>query len=248
MKIVIIEDEPKAAANLKKILKLIDSLFEVIEIIDSVEMGLAYFDEVGFPDIIFSDIQIADGLSFEIFEAKIPECPVVFCTAYDQYALQAFKANGIDYLVKPFSESDVRKSIEKIRKLRQSELEKESLKQLFFQLQKPKKQSILMAYRDKIIPISFQKISYFYSSQHTTIIWFEGKEVGINYTLDELEKMVDTTLFYRANRQFIINRAFIREIEHYFARKLAVYLTQPTPETIIVSKAKASEFLRWLEG
>lgn len=245
MKIVIIEDEPKAAANLTKILKLIDNQFEVIEIIDSIEMGLIYFEEVGFPDIVFSDIQIADGLSFE---AKIPTCPIVFCTAYDQYALQAFKVNGIDYLVKPFSESDVRKSIEKIRNLRQTETDNESLKQLFIQLQKPKKQSILMAYRDKIVPINFQKISYFYSSQHTTTIWFEGKEVGVNYTLDELEKMIDTTTFYRANRQFIINRDFIREIEHYFARKLAVHLTQPTPEIIIVSKAKASNFLRWLEG
>ena len=248
MKIVIVEDEPKAAANLKKILKKIDTQFEVLEIIDSVEMGLKYFEEIGFPDIIFSDIEIADGLSFEIYEAKMPVCPVVFCTAYDQYALQAFKANGIDYLVKPFSESDVRKSIEKIQKLRQSEGGIEPLKQLLAQLQKPRKQVVLVSYRDKIIPISFQQISYFYSSKHATVIWFEGKELSINYTLDEVEKMVDGANFYRANRQFIINRAFVREIEQYFARKLVVHLVHPTPETIIVSKAKASEFLRWLEG
>lgn len=248
MKIVIIEDEPKTASNLQKILQSIDNQFYILEIIDSVETGLAYFEEIGFPDLIFSDIQIADGLSFEIFDAKIPTCPVIFCTAYDQYALQAFKANGIDYLLKPFSELDVKKSIEKYQKLRQSETTNESLKELFSQLQKPRKQSILVNYRERIIPINFQQIAYFYSSQHTTIIWFEGKELVINYTLEELEKMVDSANFYRANRQFIINRAFVREIEQYFARKLVVQLAHPTPETIVVSKAKASDFLRWLEG
>lgn len=248
MKIVIIEDEPKTASNLQKILQSIDNQFYILEIIDSVETGLAYFEEIGFPDLIFSDIQIADGLSFEIFDAKIPTCPVIFCTAYDQYALQAFKANGIDYLLKPFSELDVKKSIEKYQKLRQSETTNESLKDLFSQLQKPRKQSVLVNYRERIIPINFQQIAYFYSSQHTTIIWFEGKELVINYTLEELEKMVDSANFYRANRQFIINRAFVREIEQYFARKLVVQLAHPTPETIVVSKAKASDFLRWLEG
>jgi DNA-binding LytR/AlgR family response regulator len=248
MKIVIIEDEPKTASNLEKILRSINGRFDIAEIIDSVETGLAYFEEAGFPDLIFSDIQIADGLSFEIFDTHPPKCPIIFCTAYDQYALQAFKANGIDYLLKPFSEADVQKSIEKYQDLRQSEHSNDTLKELFAQLHKPQKQSVLVNYRGKIIPVNFHRISYFYSSQHTTAIGFEGKELGINYTLDELEKMLDSTNFYRANRQYIINRAFVREIEHYFARKLVVRLTQPTPETIIISKAKASDFLRWMEG
>jgi DNA-binding LytR/AlgR family response regulator len=248
MKIVIIEDEPKTATNLEKILKSIDSNFRITEIIDSVEIGLQYFEEVGFPDLIFSDIQIADGLSFEIFEAKTPTCPVIFCTAYDQYALQAFKANGIDYLLKPFSEADVRKAIEKYRNLRQSEVISQSLQALFEQLQKPQKQSVLVNFREKIIPINLQKVPFFYASNHTTTIFFEGKELTLSYSLDELEKMIDTTKFYRANRQYLINRDFIREIEHYFARKLVVFLTIHTPEKIVVSKAKASEFLRWMEG
>lgn len=248
MKIVIIEDEPKTAANLEKILKSIDSNFRITEIIDSVEIGLLYFGEVGFPDLIFSDIQIADGLSFEIFETKTPTCPVIFCTAYDQYALQAFKANGIDYLLKPFSEADVRKSLEKYRNLRQSEVSSQSLQALFEQLQKPQKQSVLVNFREKIIPINLQQIPFFYASNHTTTIFFEGKKLTLSYSLDELEKMIDTTKFYRANRQYLINRDFIREIEHYFARKLVVLLTIPTPEKIVISKAKASEFLRWMEG
>lgn len=248
MKIVIIEDEPKTAANLEKTLKSIDVNFQILEIIDSVEIGLQYFEEVGFPDIVFSDIQIADGLSFEIFNIVNPACPIIFCTAYDQYALQAFKANGIDYLLKPFSENDVRKSIEKYRNLKHSENQFQSIQSLFVQFQKPQKQSILINYREKIIPINIRTIPFFYSVNHTTNIYHEGKEQMVNYSLDDLEKILDTSQFYRANRQFIINKAFIREVEHYFARKLVVLLNIQTPESIIISKAKASDFLKWMEA
>ncbi len=247
MKIVIIEDEPKTANNLEKILKTIDSKFRIIEIIDSVEMGLEYFEESGFPDLIFSDIQIADGLSFEIFSIKPPTCPIIFCTAFDQYALQAFRVNGIDYLLKPFSQADVQKSLEKYHKLTENSPTNASFQTLLEELQKPKKQSILINYREKIIPINIRTIPFFYSVNHTTNIYHEGKEQIVNYSLDELEKILDTSQFYRANRQFIINKAFIREVEHYFARKLVVLLNIQTPEIIIISKGKASDFLRWME-
>ncbi|MCA0234630.1 MAG: LytTR family DNA-binding domain-containing protein [Bacteroidetes bacterium] len=247
MNIVIIEDEPKTAKNLEKILQSINNQFRVLEIIDSIESGIAYFEEVGFPDLILSDIQIADGLSFELFDTCPPSCPIIFCTAYDQYALQAFKANGIDYLLKPFSEGDVRKSIEKYKNLKKVEVKNDYFRQLVEQIKKPKRQSILVNFRDKIIPVPVQIIPYFYSSQHSTWLWFEGKELLINYSLEELENVLDMSIFYRANRQFLINRSFVREIEHYFARKLVVHLTLSTPETIVISKAKASEFLRWME-
>ncbi len=247
MKIVIIEDEPKTAANLEKIIQSIDSNFRIIRIVDSVDAGLQYFQEAGFPDLIFSDIQIADGLSFEIFNKAFPTCPVIFCTAFDQYALQAFKANGIDYLLKPFGETDVRKAIEKYQSIRQ-EIPTSSLKQLFEQLQTPKKQSVLVNFRERIIPVNLKNISFFYSTNHTTSIIFEEKELTIHYSLDDLEKILDATKFYRANRQFIINRDFIQEIQHYFSRKLVVILTIPTKENIIISKAKASDFLKWVEG
>lgn len=248
MKIVIIEDEPKTAANLEKMLKSINPDYRILEKIDSVESGLHYFEEVGFPDLIFSDIQIADGLSFEIFNLYPPTCPIIFCTAYDQYALQAFRANGIDYLLKPFSETDVRKALEKYQNLKQNSKPNQSLQLLFEQLQKPQKQTILINFREKIIPVNIHSIPFFYSINHQTIIFFEGKEQNISYSLDELEEMLDASLFYRANRQFIINRTFVREIEHYFARKLVVLLHTKTPENIIISKAKANEFLRWIEG
>ena|SRR6218665_161857 len=248
MRIVIIEDEPKTAANLEKILKSINADNRILETIDSVDIGLDYFKEMGFPDLIFSDIQIADGLSFEIFNSLPPTCPIIFCTAYDQYALQAFKANGIDYLLKPFSETDVRRALEKYQKLKQNSQSNQSLQLLFEQLQKPQKQMVLINFREKIIPVNIQAISFFYSINHQTIILFEGKEQNISYSLDELEAMLDSNQFYRANRQFIINRTFIREIEHYFARKLVVRLNTKTPENIVVSKAKASDFLRWIEG
>lgn len=247
MKIVIIEDEPKTANNLEKILKAIDSKFRIIEIIDSVEMGLEYFEESGFPDLIFSDIQIADGLSFEIFSIKPPTCPIIFCTAFDQYALQAFRANGIDYLLKPFSQADVQKSLEKYHNLTENSPTNASFQSLLEQLQKPKKQSILINYREKIIPLNLNSIPFFYSINHQTIIYFEGKEQTISYSLDELENILDGQQFYRANRQFIVNRKFIKEIEHYFARKLVILLTQKAPENIVVSKGKASDFLRWME-
>ncbi|GAB3522598.1 LytR/AlgR family response regulator transcription factor [Emticicia fontis] len=248
MKIVIIEDEPKTAANLEKIIKNMSPDYRILEKIDSVESGLQYFEEVGFPDLIFSDIQIADGLSFEIYNSLPPTCPIIFCTAYDQYALQAFRANGIDYLLKPFSETDVRKALEKCQNLKQNLQPNQSLQLLFEQLQKPAKQTILINFREKIIPVNIHSIPFFYSVNHQTIILFEGKEQSISYSLDELEAMLDSNQFYRANRQFIINRTFIREIEYYFARKLVVLLNTKTPENIVVSKAKASDFLRWMEG
>lgn len=247
MKIVIIEDEPKTAKNLEKILNSIDSKFKIVEIIDSVEMGLEYFDESGFPDLIFSDIQIADGLSFEIFSIKSPTCPIIFCTAFDQYALQAFRVNGIEYLLKPFSQADVQRALQKYQNLTQNFTKKSSFQALLQELQKPKKQNILINYREKIIPLNLNSIPFFYSINHQTIIYFEGKEQTINYSLDELENILDGNEFYRANRQFIVNRIFIKEIEHYFARKLMILLTQKSPENIVVSKAKASDFLRWME-
>ncbi|MCA0366221.1 MAG: LytTR family DNA-binding domain-containing protein [Bacteroidetes bacterium] len=246
MKIVIIEDEPKTASNLENTLKSIDKDFQILEIIDSVETGLQYFEESGYPDLVFSDIQIADGLSFEIFQKYSPTCPVIFCTAFDHYALQAFKTNGIDYLLKPFNETDVKKALEKYHKLKESSISNTTLHKLFDQLLRQKKQSILINYREKIIPVNITDIPFFYSINHQTIIYFEGKEQSINYSLDELEIELDKRQYFRANRQFIINRSFIKEVEHYFARKLLLKLTVICPENIVISKAKSTEFLKWL--
>lgn len=257
IRILIIEDEIKAAKELKKLIEEQRSDMEVVGITGSVKKSIKWLGENEMPDLIFSDIQLADGLSFEIYKQVNVTAPIVFCTAFDEYAIQAFDANGIDYLLKPIDEDKLARGLEKFSRMRPANGNDDSagtnyqqrINDLVNQLDKSYKTSLLVYFQEKIIPIKTEDIDFINSENGIVTAWLNnGKHYILNHTLDALEGMLNPSTFYKANRQFIINRKAIVNIEHYFTRRLVVKLSQPTPENIIVSKVKASDFLKWVEN
>ncbi len=251
-RILLIEDEIKIARELKTLIENLREDMQVVDIIPSIKSAIKWFAENEIPDLIFSDIQLADGLSFEIFRQLDINAPIIFCTAYDEYAIQAFDTNGIDYLLKPIDEKKLAHGLAKYNKynpLTEEAITYQShLDQLLAQMEKPYKNSLLIHFQDKIIPIRVTDIDFIHSEGGIVTIYLNNKQRHYtNHTLDALENMLDPRLFFKASRQFIINRNAIASIEHYFTRRLSVKLTQPTPDSIIVSKARASEFLKWIE-
>ncbi|MBO7203006.1 MAG: response regulator transcription factor [Paludibacteraceae bacterium] len=249
--VLIIEDEIKTAKELRNLIETLREDFNVVNIVGSIESTNKWLDENEEPDLIFSDIQLADGLSFEIFRNRTLNCPIIFCTAFDEYAIQAFDANGIDYLLKPIDEEKLTRSLNKFSKIMSiTDIEeyKEKLNQMLEQTNNNYKKSLLIYFKDKIIPIKTENIDFIHSESGLVTVYLNnGQRYIVNYTLDALEKRLNPQEFYKANRQFIINRRTIQDVEHYFTRRLIVRLKVNTPDNIIISKVKATDFLRWVE-
>jgi len=252
MKVLIIEDESKAARELAKILLRLDDTIAVVSIIVSIEHALLWFKSNPQPDLIFSDVQLADGLCFDIYKEIQIECPIIFCTAFDEFMTDAFETNAISYLLKPINEDQVEKALYKFKTLKQSFQKNENqnkISNLIDQLKSPFKKSLLLNQKEKIIPVQVKDIAYIFLEKNAVnITSFNGQRFYMTMPLDEMERLLDPFLFFRANRQFLVNRNAIQSVERYFARKLIVRLSMNTPETIIVSKARTTEFLKWLEG
>lgn len=252
MKILIIEDEINAAKELERILLEQDKSNEVLAILDSVEAGIEFLKRNSSPELIFSDIQLADGMCFEIYKEVPVNSPIIFCTAYDEYMLEAFETNAVSYLLKPVTEIAIAKAMEKFKRLRfafEPAAAIQSIEKLSKDLKYTWKKSLLVELREKIIPLPVNDIAYLYLENAVIkVATLKGQQYYITSTLDELERMLDPESFYRANRQFIINRLAIASIERFFSRKLVSRLVIETPETIVISKANSSDFLRWLEG
>lgn len=255
MHILIIEDEYRTATDLQETIREILPDAQFSGPLDSVEASVKWFETHPTPDLAFFDIQLADGLSFDIFEETRVECPVIFCTAFDEHAMRAFQVNSVDYILKPFERESVRRALEKVRNLENFFQKKEDkpdvkLLRLLEELKQPAgKSSFLVTQRDKMVPIAVAEVAYFYIEHELTFLHtFDNRRFMLNYTLDELEKLLDRRQFYRANRQYLVNAQAIVEVEHYFARKLLLKLSAQSKEQIIVSKAKASEFLQWMEN
>lgn len=251
MNILIIEDEAKTARELKVMVQRLDKGWQVTDILDTVKAAVDWFQSNPAPDLVFSDIQLADGLCFEIFRSVEVTCPVIFCTAYDQYAIQAFEANGIDYLLKPVDEDRLAGSLRKYKQLKQVLGGKAPAMndQLLAQLQARYKDSLLVFSKDKIIPVKTTDIAFIYSAGGTVTVCTRDRQAYLlKEALDELEPQLDPQLFFRANRQFIINRYALVMAEHFFSRRLVVKLEVETPERIVVSKVKAPALLAWMEG
>jgi two-component system, LytTR family, response regulator LytT len=251
MQIVIIEDERPFADDLEtSIRQLMTEVTDVTQL-HSVRESIDYFSEAPTPDLIFSDIQLGDGLSFEIFLKVKVAAPVIFCTAYDEYALDAFKSNGIDYILKPFTTETLQDALMKYKQLREVFTPKEespyhAVLQLLSERNTQHASSILVYQQEKIIPIKLEDIALFYLENDVTrLVTFAGKIFFPNKKLDELEKMTGR-YFFRANRQTLVSRKVIVDISNYFPRKLFLNLTIPFKDKIIVSKAKTPEFLQWL--
>ncbi|WDF77496.1 LytTR family DNA-binding domain-containing protein [Mucilaginibacter sp. KACC 22773] len=251
MNIVIIEDEGLVADDLElNIRKLMDEPVNIVQI-KSVKEGLAYFKTAEAPDLIFSDIQLGDGLSFEIFVAGLLLVPVIFCTAYDAYALDAFKANGIDYILKPFTSKTLNDALQKYGRLKQlfstdQTPQYEALIQMLAGKDTQRAASVLVYHQDKIIPVNLDDIAMFYlANEITHLLTFSGKTFYPNKNLDELER-ISGNYFFRANRQYLVCRKAITDVSNFFSRKLSINLNVPFGEKVIVSKGKAPQFLSWL--
>jgi DNA-binding LytR/AlgR family response regulator len=252
MKILIIEDEINAAKELERILLNQDTANEVLAVLDSVEASIDFLERKSPPDLIFSDIQLADGMCFEIYREVSVKSPIIFCTAYDEYMLDAFETNAVSYILKPITEEAVAKAIEKFKRLKSAfepAIATRSIEKLGQQLKYTYKKTLLVEQREKIIPLPVSDIAYLYLENTVIkIATLKCQQYFMSSTLDELERILDPELFYRANRQFIISRLAIASIERFFSRKLISKLVVETPETIVISKANSSDFLRWLEG
>jgi len=252
MNVWIIEDEPQAAVVLSELIAEVYPAAHVSRIIESISQAVTHLSALkGQPDLIFMDIQLADGLSFEIFSRVEVRCPVIFCTAYDQYTLQAFKSNGIEYILKPVQEEDIRAAFAKVEKLKQAFAPNNELLNSIrgmFTEKKTYKSSILIHYRESYIPVPVEKIAVFVLENDVVQAWrFDQQKHAVFKTMDELESSLDPAYFYRINRQTLINRQVIQEIQPYFNRKMVVKTAVKLPEQLIVSRLKVSDFMKWLE-
>jgi DNA-binding LytR/AlgR family response regulator len=250
MKIVLVEDEVKAAKSLAGLISQLRPTWSIASTLQSVESAIAYFSKEHGTDLVFMDVQLSDGVSFDIFKSVKIACPIIFCTAYGEYAMDAIKANGIDYILKPFSKEDLEKAIGRVEALgnffqRNSQPD---LNALFSKLGKEEgKKSFLVFQDNKYVTIPTDQIAFFYSRHETThIVSFQQQTYVIPQSLDQLQGQLSASQFYRLNRQYIINFSAVKEVEHYYGRKLLLHLQVKAPDDLLIGKEKSTAFLSWL--
>jgi two-component system response regulator LytT len=250
MKILIVEDEPRAASQLQNLLNKSVFDFELLTIIDSVEDTVSWFGKNMAPDLVFMDIQLADGLSFEIFQKIEVTAPIIFTTAFDQYAIQAFKVNSIDYLLKPIKQNDLDAALNKFSKSKSpsNPIEPNILKELLSNIQTPQKRSgILVKEGSGFVQIRVSELLYMYSQDSITFgITHNNKRYIIDETMDQLFDSLDDTKFYRINRGQIISKMAIQKIEPYFNHRVKLSLSSPRDQEFVVSRQKTSDFKDWM--
>jgi two-component system response regulator LytT len=254
MNVILIEDEGIALRKLRKMILEIAPETVVLAELESVFDANSWFKQnINAPiDLIFSDIQLSDGLSFEIFEDLNIQMPIIFTTAYNEYALRAFKLNGVDYLLKPIQKDELETALNKFKQTKPSYSYDQllQLQKLMQQFKQPVKSSptFISYVKDQMIPFQAELVAYFYTSNQLVYAVTEQREFVVNEKLEEIEKRLPTELFFRANRQFIIQKKFVVNAEIYFNNRLIVHLKQKTPEKIVISREKATSFKEWLIG
>ncbi len=248
MRALIIEDETAAARNLEAVLREVAPGVEILATLESVAESVEWLQSNPQPDLLFMDIHLADGDSFRIFESVEITAPVIFTTAYDRYALEAFKVNSIDYLLKPINTEDVRRALEKLRRLTSGERLDYGTRVRSLASQR-QEEVFLVHVRDKIIPLQRDRIAYCYTAnEKVTACDFDGAVYPMDKTLEALQSLLPDRDFFRANRQFIIARHAVKEIAVWFGSRLTLHLTVETPERIVISKARVPEFKEWLRA
>jgi len=251
MEVIIVEDEVMVAKNLISLLKKKGGI-DILACLETIRETVDWFEKNPFPDLVFMDIHLADGSAFEIFEKVQFNCPVIFTTAYDEHALEAFKVNSIDYLLKPLNPEDVNRALDKYHMLHPRNEMDWHLNRFIMNLKGGSSFTsgfLIPGRGDKLIPLSTSNIAYIHLV--STIAWavdFEGKEYSLPESMDKAMLKLDPGLFFRTNRQFIVSRKAIRDIDLWFSKRLAVNLIVEVPERIIVSRARCSDFRKWLTG
>lgn len=250
LKVVIIEDEKYTAIDLADTIKRVDSDIQILKTLPTIEEAVAFLKSEDKIDLIFSDIQLSDGLSFEIFKSVKLYVPIIFCTAYDKYALEAFETNGIDYLLKPFSKASVSKALDKYMTLTSKNSESDrNFNDLILKIEqqiKPNATSVIVYQGDKILPVELTNIALFYlEDKYVFAFTFDAKKYLITQNLEEMEKICGQG-FFRVNRQYLVNRKAVKDASKYLNRKILVNLIIKYPEQILVGKLKNNSFLHWL--
>lgn len=253
MKVLIIEDEPLAQQELSRLLLRCEPQAQVAVNLDSVEDSVLWLTSNPPPDLIFMDIRLSDGLSFEIFEQTEVPAPVIFTTAYNEYALQAFKTNGIEYLLKPVEEEALQASLQKFTFLKQhfsTDTTQFNIQQLqkLLHLDKPAyKTRFAVTLGDKIRQVSVEQIAYFYADDNAVyLVTTDKKKYIINYTLDQLEALLNPQEFYRISRKYMSHIRAIHEVNRYFNSRLKVTLNSCDDDEILISRVRVPGFLTWM--
>lgn len=256
MKVLIVEDEVLAAKKLTKTLATVDESAEVIGVADSIQGTVEWLNSHPTPDLILMDIELADGQSFEIFGLTEVKSPVIFTTSYDEFALQAFKVNSIDYLLKPVQKEDLEAALNKFKQLKNIYKEEKkddvNLEQIVKELQQklqPKefRKRFLVKHGQKLISIEIDEIAYFFSDGRLNFFkTFDNRKFVVDYTMDELEEMLDPEKYFRTSRSFYVSINSIDQIHDYFGNRLLLHLNPPVEKEAIVSREKVSDFKKWM--
>ena len=250
MNCLIVEDEQIAAERLVGLIKKYDQSANITGIVQSVKNAVKWLNSNQAPDLIFMDIQLADGLSFEIFEQTIVKTPVIFTTAYDEYALKAFKVNSIDYLLKPIDQNELNNAINKFKENNSpKEIPAQVFDSIMHSLTKKYKNKFVMIVGEHIKVFTTEDIQCFYSMEKYTFLQNNsGRDYAINYSLDQLEDLLDPAQFFRINRKFIVSFSAISDIISYSNSRLKVKLNSNESDDLIVSREKVQDFKKWLEN
>lgn len=248
MRALIIEDEILAAQSLRSLIEELLPEAEILDILQTIDDSVEWFQSHPMPDLVFMDIHLADGSSFSIFDEAEITCPVVFTTAYDEYALKAFEVNSIDYLLKPISKKELERAIRKYENWSSGKENPALLQKLLSELRHDAwKSYLLIVEKDKMVPLPVKDIACIYiDTKLVKVLTYTGKHHYLDQTLDELMNQLNPTRFYRANRQYIIAKEAVKNISLWFNNKLSVNLTVEVPERILISKMKAGDFKRWI--
>lgn len=247
MRILIVEDETAAYENLVEILLEVDSTIKVIGVTESVRQTIKWLKTNENPDLILMDIHLSDGSAFSIFETLNLETPIIFTTAYDDYAIEAFKVNSIDYLLKPIKVSDMRRALEKFKKWTRQDI-LHYINQLNHLSPVSKyNDKVLLPVKDKLMPVDMKDIAFFYTTNKCTSVYLKtGKSYPYSKTLEQIETILNPAEFIRANKQFLISRHSVKNITIWFDSRLLLTLDIEPPERVYVSKNKAAEFKAWI--
>ena len=257
MKILIIEDEKAAAQRLQKLIEEIEPEAEIVEVLDSIESAVAWFRRERMPELIFADIHLADGSSFEIFRETEVSAPLIFTTAYDKYAIDAFKLNSVDYLLKPIKREELVRSLEKFRKIHAAAPPVEAIDYArLAEVLRAGKQGktdfqkrIVIRYGQHIKAVEITDIAYFYIDSKITLLrTFEGKDSPVDQNMDQLEEMLNPAEFFRINRSCILNIRAIDKMYAYSKSRVKIELNPPFEQDSIVSSERSAHFKEWLKG
>ena len=251
MKVLIVEDETAASENLIAMLQEIDPGLEVLKVLESVQQTVRWLTNNPAPDLIFMDIHLSDGSAFTLFQEMEVTVPIVFTTAYDQYALDAFTVNSIDYLLKPIKTSELERALEKFKRWSKSDVMDYLERMLKMRPTGSQRSeyltSLLVPVKDKLMPVNLDDVACIYSTDRKTQIYLKsGKMMLYNRSLDSLIGNLNPTKFFRANKQYIVSRDCVKEIVVWFDSRLLVSMPIELPEPLFVSKNQAAEFKNWI--